>query len=71
MAVVHRTAIHRKLLAVHGIAVRKEPAAFFPEIAVSLSKSVSITFLDACVKFTIYFFSVGHRLSWTGIAQPV
>jgi len=31
MAVVHRTAIRRKLLAVHGIAVRKEPTAFFPK----------------------------------------
>jgi hypothetical protein len=33
-----------------------------PEIAVSLSKSVSITFLDTCVEFTIHFLSVGHRL---------
>ena len=42
--------------------VAESTNCFSPETAVSLFKSVPVTFPDTCVEFTIHFFSVGHRL---------
>lgn len=78
MAVVHRTASHWEASRCHdsceqGHCSAERAVSVFPEIAISLSKSVSITLVDTCVEFTIHCFSAGHKLtvSWTGTAQPV